>query len=87
MIENIRNVRAQQIYSKTKNLIRWLQSALETNEVVHTSFHSIRSKIHKIYSINSTKVSLNNYENKRYWTNSVDSLACGHYQTHDFINE
>ena len=51
--------------------------------VIHRSFNSIRSKNHKIYSINTTKVSLNSYENKRYWTTSVDSLAYGHYKTHD----
>ena len=39
------------------------------------------------YSINRTKVSLNNYENKRYWTNSVDSSACGHFKIYDFRNE
>ena len=33
--------------------------AFETNEVIHRSFNSIRSKNHKIYSINTTKVSLN----------------------------
>ena len=60
---------------------------LETNEVIHRSFNSIRSKTHKIYSINTTKVSLNNYENKRYWTTSVDSLAYGHYKTHDLKKE
>ena len=31
---------------------------LETNEVIHRSFNSIRSKNHKIFSINTTKVSL-----------------------------
>ena len=56
---------------------------LETNEVIHRSFNSIRSKNHKIFSINTTKVSLNSYENKRYWTTSVDSLAYGHFK----INE
>ena len=60
---------------------------LETNEVIHRSFNSIRSKNHKIYSINTTKVSLNSYENKRYWTTSVDSLAYGHYKINDFKNE
>ena len=45
--------------------------------------NSIRSKNHKIFSINTTKVSLNSYENKRYWTTSVDSLAYGHFE----INE
>ena len=54
---------------------------LETNEVINRSFNSIRSKNNKIYSINTTKVSLNSYENKRYWTTSVDSLAAyGHYK-------
>ena len=56
---------------------------LETNEVIHRSFNSIRSKNHKIYSINTTKVSLNSYENKRYWTSALDSLAYGHYKIND----
>ena len=56
---------------------------LETDEVIHRSLHSIRSKNHKIYSINTTKVSLNSYENKRYWTTSVDSLAYGHFKIND----
>ena len=60
---------------------------LETNEVIHRSFNSIRSKNHKIYSINTTKVSLNSYENKRYWTTSVDSLANGHFKINDFKND
>ena len=60
---------------------------LETNEVIHRSFNSIRNKNHKIFSINTTKVSLNSYENKRYWTTSVDSLAYGHYKTHDLKKE
>ena len=46
---------------------------LGTNEA-HKSFNSIRSKKHKIHSINTTKVCLNRYDNKRYWTTSVDSL-------------
>ena len=60
---------------------------LETNEVLHRSFNSIRSKNHKIYSINTTKVSLNSYENKRYWTTSVDSLAYGHFKVDELKNE
>ena len=53
---------------------------LRTNEVIHKSFNSIRSKNHKIFSINTTKVSLNSYENKRYWTTDRDSLAYGHWR-------
>ena len=60
---------------------------LETNEVIHRSFNSIRSKSHKRYSINTTKVSLNSYENKRYWTTSVDSLAHGHFKINDLKHE
>ena len=40
-----------------------------------------------ICSINTTKVSLNSYENKRYWTTSVDSLAYGHFKINDFKND
>ena len=62
---------------------------LETNKVIHRSFNRIRSKKHifLIYSINTTKESLNSYENKRYWTTSVDSLAYGHYKINDFKND
>ena len=60
---------------------------LETNEVIHRSFNSIRSKNHKIFSINTTNVSLNSYENKRYWTTSVHSLAYGHYKINDFKSD
>ena len=58
---------------------------LQTNEVIHKSFNSIRSKNHKIYSIRTTKISLNSYENKRYWTNTGDSLAYGHYSIENGI--
>ena len=44
-------------------------------------------KNHKIFSINTTKVSLNSYENKRYWTTSVHSLAYGHYKINDFKSD
>ena len=37
--------------------------------------------------INTTKVSLNSYENKRYWTTSVDSLAYGHFKINELKNE
>ena len=56
---------------------------LETNAVIHRSFNSIRSKNHKIFSTNTTKVRLNSYENKRYWTTALDSLAYGHYGIND----
>ena len=72
---------------KRKNKYDDYNKVLETNEVIHRSFNSIRSKNHKIYSINTTKVSLNSCENKRYWTTSVDSLAYGHYKTNDFKND
>ena len=46
-----------------------------------------RVKFTRYIGFNSTKVRLNNYETKRYWTNSVDGLAWGHYKIHDFRNE
>ena len=33
------------------------------------------------------KGSLNSYENKRYWTTALFSLAYGHYKTNDFKND
>jgi len=47
---------------------------------MQSSFNGITCKGHKIYSINITKINLNSYENKRYWTNSVDSLAYGTFE-------
>ena len=73
-------------HSKKKKYDDYNQ-VLETNEVIHRSFNSIRSKNHRIYSINTTKGSLNSYENKRYWTTSLDSLAYGHYKINDFKND
>ena len=89
MIKNIRSARACKEHSKKKRRIKTddYNKVLETNEVIHRSFHSIRSKNHKIHNINITKVSLNSYENKRYWTTSVDSLAYGYYKTNGFKNE
>ena len=43
------------------------------------SFNTIRSKNHQIYSINQTKFSLSNYDNKRYWINNEESLPYGYY--------
>ena len=40
-----------------------------------------------MWGINTTKVSLNSYENKRYWTSALDSLAYGHYKINDFKND
>ena len=74
-------------HSKKKIKYDDYNKVLETNEVIHRSFNSIRSKSHKRYSINTTKVSLNSYENKRYWTTSVDSLAHGHFKINDLKNE
>ena len=74
-------------HSKKKIKYDDYNNVLETNEVIHRSFNSIRSKNHKIFSINTTKVSLNSYENKRYWTTSVDSLAYGHYKINDFKSD
>ena len=84
MMQNIRSARALP-RTQLKRKIKYddYNKVLETNEVIHRSFNSIRSKNHKIFSINTTKVSLNSYENKRYWTSALDSLAYGHYKIND----
>ena len=72
-LKTLKSKQAQDQYNKV----------LETNGVIHRSFNSIRSKNHKIDRINTTKVSFNSYDNKRYWTNSIDSLAYGHFGIND----
>ena len=42
------------------------------------SFNSIRSRKHKLHTMNITKVGLTNFDNKRYYLDNVSSLAYGH---------
>ena len=56
------------------------ETVLKTNEVIHKSCNSIRSKNHRIFSITTKKIALSSYENKKYWIDSVNSLAYGHYK-------
>ena len=56
------------------------ETVLKTNKVIHKSFNSIRSKNHRIFSIATKKIALSSYENKKYWIDSVNSLAYGHYK-------
>ena len=55
------------------------EQTLETTQSDKVSFNSIRSKNHKIYTINQIKQSLSSYDNKRYYVDSVKSLPFGHY--------
>ena len=41
------------------------ETVLKTNEVIHKSFNSIRSKNHRIFSITTKKIALSSYENKK----------------------
>ena len=40
------------------------ETVLKTNEVIHKSFNSIRSKHHRIFGITTKKNALSSYENK-----------------------
>ena len=54
----------------------------------HLTVFGVKFTRHIVFiCINSTIVSLNIYENKRCWTNSVDSFACGQYKIHDLRHE
>ena len=55
------------------------ETVLKTNEVIHKSFNSIRSKNHRIFSITTNKTALSSYEQKS-WIDSINSLAYGHYK-------
>ena len=55
------------------------EKPLEGNKCDTIQFNSIRSKHHNIYSINQVKQSLNSFENKRYYLDSINSLPYGHY--------
>ena len=55
------------------------KNTLEDNHLERVNFNSIRSYEHNIYSINSNKVGLSNFENKRYYVNNNLSYPYGHY--------
>ena len=43
------------------------KTTLEENHLERVNFNSIRSYEHQLYNINSNKVGLSNFENKRYY--------------------
>ena len=55
------------------------EEALHEQTSKNVTFNAIRSKNHQIYSITQTKVGLTSYDNKRYWTNDIDSVPYGHH--------
>ena len=55
------------------------KKTLEENHLERVNFNSIRSYEHNIYIINSNKVGLSNFENKRYYVNNNLSYPYGHY--------
>ena len=55
------------------------KKTLKENHLERVNFNSIRSYEHKIYSINSNKVGLSKFENKRYYVNNNFSYPYGHY--------
>ena len=52
---------------------------LYTGESMRHKQINFRTDSHQIYTSVSTKISLSAFDSKRYLTNSVDSLAYGHY--------
>ena len=64
-----------------KNKIR-MQNYVETLETGKSMKHkqiNFRTDSHQIYTSVSTKISLSAFDSKRYLTDSVNSLAYGHY--------
>jgi hypothetical protein len=53
---------------------------LEDSYVMHSKMNAIRSFKHTINSIKINKISLSSYDDKRYYTDAVTSLAYGHYK-------
>ena len=46
---------------------------------------SLMSKHHRIFMIDRAKVSINPFDSKRYWLNSVESVPFGHYSICDWM--
>ena len=52
---------------------------LNNNEKDYVNFKALRSYNHTIFTINCNKLGLSSYDNKRFWIDSTNSLAYGHY--------
>ena len=63
------------------------EETLNRNGEEDVSFNTIRSKNHQIYSINQTRCTLSNYDNKRYWYSDFEGLPFGHYAIKYVHNE
>ena len=55
------------------------ESTLHERTSKEVNFNAIRSKNHQLFSINTTKVGLTSYDNKRFWINDVVSVPYGHF--------
>ena len=57
------------------------ESCLFNKEIVKCTQNSIRSKLHRVYSVRQTKVGLNPFDQKRYiCKDGIHTLAFGHYK-------
>ena len=52
---------------------------LTDNKKTHYTSNKTCSKNHQVFSITINKVGLNNYGNKKYYTDNITSLPYGHY--------
>ena len=52
---------------------------LNENRKETTTCTAIRSKNHQLYSISQTTIALTSFCNKRYWTDALHSVHCGHF--------
>ena len=56
------------------------RKTLEENENKKIKFNSIRSYNHQLFSIESNKQGLSNYDNKQYYLSNDESYPHGHYR-------
>jgi hypothetical protein len=59
------------------------KKSLESNEKHEVQFNNIRSYNHEINSISCSKTGLTNFDNKRYYLDTYNSLPHGHYSLND----
>ena len=61
------------------------EATLHEHMPKNVNFNAIRSKNHKIYSTNQSKVGFTSYDNKRYWFNDTESLPYDVCQLAEYI--
>lgn len=67
-------------YKKKMLMHEEYRNALKRRTMSLARFHRIKSEKHRLYTVLESKLSLNCYNDKRFFKNEHESYAYGHYK-------